>query len=74
MEPASVPALLNIDPGTWLLILVSVISGAYGFAWLLYMAVREDIRELRQELREVHENDLKHLESRIKDLERIITL
>ena len=45
------------------------ILGAYGIAWKFYLLAREDIKELRSEMKTALDNDLKHLEARIEGLE-----
>ena len=67
--------IMQDAPRLWdvtLYLIWPAILGAYGVAWKFYMLVREDLRELRLEMKKVHENDLQHLETRIKDLEQRI--
>lgn len=58
-----------MDALTW-----SMITGAYIVAGWFYLLLRDDVRELRRELHDVHANDLKHLEERIRDLEQAPSL
>ena len=54
-------------------ILVPLILGAYGYSWMGARSLWEGIKDLRGELvaglKDVRENEIQHLEDRIKRLE-----
>lgn len=55
----------------WILgvLLVPLIFGSYGFSILTYSWLKASIKDLWTEVERLKDNDIKHLEDRVKKLE-----